>query len=272
MISQRCWAVAAAAGLVLTLTATAPADADAAQPDRCTGRERRDALRAEQADVLAFVGEHRTLRNEADLAALGVPDLANQKAYNLLDHQFASARGIGVSVVDSLGTQTVTPGQPDLLFYAPRPGTTDAEAIDPFGPDFPYRLVGWGYTPLSYTPGDPPGVPPEGDEGLDSRCIAGDEWFVHERSIHPFDTWQNIAVPPADDEPKGSNPGQELPIRPDECDPPCPPGVQHGRLWDIHFWLDERDGIPAVSILNPHEDIPGWDPEVGVSFFFPEAR
>ncbi|MBT2530486.1 hypothetical protein J7E91_35380 [Streptomyces sp. ISL-99] len=98
-----------------------------------------------------------------------------------------------------------------------------------------------------------------------------DEWSVHERSIHPADTWQNIAVPPPDDDPKGSNPGQQ-PISPDECDPaPCPPGIQHGRLWDIHFWLDERDGIPAVSILNRREEIPGWDPGVGISFFFPEG-
>ncbi|HEV8574289.1 MAG TPA: hypothetical protein VGR43_06215, partial [Dehalococcoidia bacterium] len=62
---------------------------------------------------------------------------------------------------------------------------------------------------------------------------------------------------------------------PHECDDPqtaeaesCPSGIQHGRIWDIHIWRGESAAI--VSMLNP-QPIAGIDPEVGVSFFYPEG-
>ncbi|MDP8930148.1 MAG: hypothetical protein M3O70_16660 [Actinomycetota bacterium] len=254
---------AAAVGLVTTLTTAAPADS--VQPTSCSGSERRAALRTEQADVEALVGEQfMTLDGSAELAALATRNpITDRGAYDFLDHQFASARGVGVAIIDTASLASgITPGKPNLLFYAPSPEATNV--IDPYGPDFPYRLVGWGYTPASaYNWKQHP-------MELDERCITRADWFVHERGIHPADTWQNIAVPPPNDDPHGTAVGDE-PIAPEECDPePCPAGFQHPRIWDIHFWLDgSGEGVPSVSILHPRGMIAGWDPDVGVSFFYP---
>lgn len=271
-ISRSCWSAAIAGSLVATLAAAAPVDA--AQPDGCTGIERRDALRMEQSEVLDLLSGHTTLRNLGDLALLGSPKVNPEapqapRAYNLLDHKFASARGIGFSVVDSLAINPVTPGAPDVLFYAPDPEATEEEVTEPDNPDFDYELVGWAYAAEYDFEERPMGL-----DGTDGRCITAADWFVHERSVHPFDTWQNVPAPPPDEEFHGADPGQQLPIPENECDPePCPAGIQHGRLWDIHFWLDGAgNGVPSVSILNPRARILGWDPDVGVSFFFPERR
>lgn len=66
----------------------------------------------------------------------------------------------------------------------------------------------------------------------------------------------------------GEDPAAEQPL-PSDCEPaPCPAGFPHGRLWDIHFWLG-GDGVASVSMLSP-ASIPGFDPEVGVAFFYPD--
>lgn len=260
-----CRAIAGAAALVATLTGAATGEP--AHPNGCTVPERSAALGAEQAEVEDRLSEHLILRDEADLAALAA-DRETGKAYTLVDHLFASAGGAGIGIVDTLGTP-VTAGMPDVLLYAPRPGTKEEEAIDPLGPDWPYRLVGWAYTPFSY---DFEGRPKALD-GRDARCITAADWFVHERSIHPADTWQNVAAPPKEEAFHGANDNQQVPIPPDECVPsPCPPGLQHPRVWDIHFWRDGAgDGVASVSILSP-EEIPGWDPGVGVAFFYPAQQ
>lgn len=267
-LSRSWWAAAAAASLVATLASAAPVDA--AQPDDgCTGSERRAVLRTEQAEVLDHLRDHMVLENEADLALLGAPDPQTGRAYNLLDHKFASAQGIGIGIVDSLAIDPGRPGAPDVLFYAPNREATDEEVTEPDTPDFPYRLVGWAYAlPYNWE------QRPRRLDGIDGRCITPADWFVHERSVHPFDTWQNVPAPVPQEEFHGADDGQQLPIPPDQCVPsPCPPGIQHGRIWDIHFWLDGAgEGVPSVSILNRRERILGWDPDVGVSFFYPEVQ
>lgn len=233
--------------------------------ERCSQDEREAALRAEQADVEAVLGEEfMTLNGPAELAALAARDpVTGRGAYDFLDHQFASARGMGVAIIDTASLATgVTPGRPNLLLYAPSPDA--ANVVDPFGADFPYRLVGWGYTPSSSYNWE------QHPTELDGRCITRADWFVHERGIHPADTWQNIAVPPPNDDPHGTATGDE-PITPNECGAePCPAGFQHPRIWDIHLWRDGAGAdLPSVSISHPSATIPGWDPGVGVSFFYP---
>jgi hypothetical protein len=96
------------------------------------------------------------------------------------------------------------------------------------------------------------------------RCVPRREWFVHERSIHPFDTGSNHGVPPEEsfqgeaDGADSPNPGVDGPV-----------GLPHSRFWDLHVWLDEHDGVPNLSMLNTGELIPGIDPKVGQDFFYP---
>lgn len=220
----------------------------------CTQPERQAFLGAEQRQVLALVKARglTTLRDETDIARLAAPDPDSGTAYNFYDHQFVSARDMGVAVVN---TGEVGPGKPDLLLYVPNPEAADV--IDPYGPDFPYTLAGWAYS-ATYAPNEPP--------TFLEPCIAPFEWFVHERSIHPAHDWTNVAVPP-DEQTHGEASGTDPPL-PTECDPLCPVGFSHRRLWDIHLWLGENR-IAEVSMLSP-TPIPGFDPEVGVGFFFPD--
>ncbi|MEV3991078.1 hypothetical protein AB0J57_19420 [Streptomyces sp. NPDC049837] len=244
------------------MTPSATATPQHKQQPECTHEQRQAALREDQRRVLELIGEeHRVLNNSEELRELGRPRLASQTAYNFLDHRFASARNMGVGIVDTLEPvegAVVEPGRPDVLLYAPDPRAENV--IDPDGPDFPYTLVGWAYAPSGYSYADWPQALP---------CIERADWFVHERSIHPADTWQNIPAPPRFGEAFPGAEPNELPILPDECTPaPCPPGLQHPRIWDIHFWLGSG-GVPSLSILKPGRPIRGWDPEVGRGFFYP---
>lgn len=45
------------------------------------------------------------------------------------------------------------------------------------------------------------------------------------------------------------------------------PPAWHPRVWDVHMWLDGGD-LPALRIIHPNRDIPGWSPD-GVGFFEP---
>lgn len=256
-------AVAGSAAVALLATATgSPGTAAGLQaqglPARdqsgCTASERRAFLREEQATILQLVGDLRTIRDEVDLARLAAPDPQSGTAYNFYDHLFVSARGMGMAVVN---TGEIGPGKPDVLLYAPDPRAADV--TDPHGPDFPYTLAGWAYA-REYAPKQHP--------TFLGPCIVRSDWFVHERSIHPADDWTNVAVPP-EEERHGEAPGNDPPL-PTACAQPCPLGFPHGRLWDIHLWLG-KNGIAQVSMLSPGKPIPGFDPQVGTAFFFPEA-
>lgn len=213
-------------------------------------------LHQEQKRVLEFIKDFRVLRNEADLVRLAEP--REGALYTVLTHQFVNIRGMGMSVVNRTGG---SPGKPSLLLYKPSPKAKNV--LDPLGADYPYELVGWGYAGL-YTPG---AVPPAYSADPLTKCLQYDEWFVHERSVHPFTNWQNIPVPPVEDFP-GQVLGETAP-GPEECTPACP-GANHPRLWDIHIWIG-KCGVPTVSMFNPGKPYRGFDPEVGVGFFFPQV-
>lgn len=223
----------------------------------CGYVERLRALAAEQRRVLDLVGDLRVLRNQADVDRLAVPNPETGTVYSLLPHMYDSMKGSGFTVVNvGMGG----PGKPILLLY--RPNRTAANVLDPFGADFPYTLVGWGYV-SPYVPGQPPVF--ADDAGL--RCLVYKDWLVHERSVHPSDTWQNIVVPPAEQF-HGQAAG-ETPPTAEECN--CPVALNHGRFWDVHLWLTGTP-VPSVSMLNPGKPIPGFDPVPGVGFFYPERH
>lgn len=249
-------------------------------PDRaapCTPAEREADLRDEQAIILDMVSRYGpgdgqdlvTLGGVEDLAALAAGDPESGTRYSFQDHAFVSFRDMGMAIVntgdngaDPLDPERRTRGKPDLLLYAPNPA---AAATDPYGPDFPYKLVGWAYSPLTYDYWNAPTFLGE--------CIVREDWFVHERGIHPADTWGMVAVPPEDEQFKGEDAGQN-PILPIECDADgtlavelCPAGAQHTRIWDIHFWVGKR--AASVSLLSP-SPLSGIDPDIGTAFFYPD--
>jgi hypothetical protein len=99
--------------------------------------------------------------------------------------------------------------------------------LDFDGPDDPYRLAGWAYV-APYTKGS---MPPS------RRCIAPEEWFVHEAGWHLKDGGMHLT-------PGGSE------------EPPRPRGLAihmwHPQVWDLHVWRG-RDGVAIVAFDNPHE-------------------
>lgn len=271
-VRSRWWVLAAVLPLTLgvAVAPTAGADGRATLQPVCGEAEREAFLRQEQRAVLNLVAEYRVLESSEDLQGLGTPDPAAQTAYNFLDHRFASAFRMGIGIVDTwepVEGGAVEPGRPDVLFYAPDP---DAEnVVDPEGPDFPYTLVGWAYTPGTYHYATLPELP----------CMGRADWFVHERSVHPYDTWQNVPappLPPLEEEDWQGQTDNAQPIPPTACVVDgrrtlCPPGIHHPRIWDIHFWLG-TGGRATVSLLRPRRPIPGWDPDIGVSFFHPPLQ
>jgi uncharacterized repeat protein (TIGR01451 family) len=247
-------------------------------PRNCTPAERHAELRDEQAVMLDLVSHYgpgegqdlTTLNGPEDMVALAQGDPESGTIYSFYDHAFVSFEGMGMAIFNT-GDNGADPadhtrrrtGKPDLLLYAPDPNAADA--TDPYGPDFPYELAGWAYSPPYDYSQHPTFL---GD------CITRADWFVHERSIHPADTWGTFAVPP-DESVHGEHPGQD-PILPTECDDPltitaelCPEGFQHPRIWDIHLW--PGNDAASVSMLSP-SPIAGIDPEVGKAFFYPESR
>jgi quercetin dioxygenase-like cupin family protein len=214
-------------------------------PRECTQVERRAVLGVEQTAVLRRLKGFTVLRNQEDIDELAGPP----HNYVFLAHQFTSFHGIGLTIINPFGT--VRAGVPNLVFYAPRKG---ADATDPRGPDFPYRLVGWGYG-VPYEPGRLPAVLP---------CLGLDDWHIHERGVHPISTGGMTVMPPAEShygEAAGSffeAPAMEPAI-----------GFPHGRSWTVHLWL-EPNGPPTSAILDPTDPPAGIDPGIGSSFYFPE--
>lgn len=224
----------------------------------CTPTQRRDLVAAEQRAVLDLVGDRTTLRDHADLAALaGV-------GYKDYDHYFVSFAGQGLAILDFTRFADVRAGNPSFLLYEPSPDAADVTDID--GPDFPYSLAGWGYAGPNYSY-DKENQRPVYPKELTELCIGASDWFVHERGIHPADTGGMHSVPP-EEEQHGHEAGDTPPL-PTDCEPICPVGLPHPRIWDIHLWLG-TDGVPSISILNPGSCIPGIPSDVGVAWFYPE--
>lgn len=247
--------------MAVSLAPSSSASLSVSETDVCTGQQRHAALAEDQRRVLQQVGSLAMLRDPADVVALA------QRGWSVLPHQWVSFRGIGLGIArtDGLGAlvpglpphshQVVTApqaGRPTLLVYVPSP--TTADATDPYGPDFPYELVGWAYA----APYDYNRYPTTA-----GRCYARSDWPVHERGVHDFKTWGFVPVPPSEQF-HGQARGNEPFI-------PVPPGLPHPRLWSLHVWLNRDTGVPSVAILNPHHSIPGIDPQSGVSFFYPDT-
>jgi hypothetical protein len=196
--------------------------------------------------VLARLGRLTTLRDPADEAMLAA------RGYQLPAHGFTSLGGMGLAVqpADFL-LNPLKPGNPDLLFYEPSPAAEDV--TDSTGPDFPYRLRGWGYITWYDYDQHPTFLP----------CMARRDWFIHERGVHTLDGGMDATPPPEDVH--GTASGNT---------PPVPsatrPGVGHPRWWDIHFWVGDR--VPTVSLLNPGRLIRGIDPRIGELFYYPPPR
>jgi hypothetical protein len=224
----------------------------------CTTAERNQTLAYEQKRVLSLVGKFRVLRNPEDVAELALPTMQGG-IYEMLPHMYDSMKGMGFTIVDIGGDGKLRPGIPTFLLYRPNPA--DKDVTNPAKPDFPYTLVGWGYS-VSYTPGTTPSF--GDDPGL--RCIEPSQWVVHERGVHPADTWEYIPVPPQESY-HGQSAGQTLPTSA-QCH--CPVGMPHPRLWDLHIFLTGKS-VPQVSLLNPGRPIPGFNPEVGIGFFYPKS-
>jgi hypothetical protein len=161
----------------------------------CTEQQRKADLRDEQTVVLDLVSHYgpgagqnlTTLDGPEDMSALAQGDLESGTVYRLYDHAFVSFEGMGMAMAiinigdngtDSTDPTRRRPGKPDLLLYAPNQESSDP--TDPYGADFPYELAGWAYSP-AYVPSEHPTF--LGD------CITRVDWFVHERGIHPADTW-----------------------------------------------------------------------------------
>ncbi|WP_026413607.1 hypothetical protein [Actinomadura oligospora] len=263
---RRRQAVAAAIGiaaLAVPAAANAATASDAGKrPDQttrngtsCSPIERYTTLAVEQRRVLKLMKGYTVLRNQADVDRLAQKNPATGTQFAALSHMYNSMKGVGMTVVN-IGMQGA--GMPTLLFYRPDPKATNV--TQPYVPNFPYRLAGWGYV-WPYTPGKAPSYP--GEAGL--RCIKPSDWFVHERSVHPSDTWQNITLPPAEDW-KGQAAGQDPPTAA-ECG--CAFGEGHGRFWDLHIFLNHMSPFPKVSMYNPGKPIPGFDAVTGKGFFYP---
>jgi quercetin dioxygenase-like cupin family protein len=252
--SRQALAVAPLALLILVAALVAASAGDGASPPPaptairdCQPSERRDVLRTEQAAVLRRLGRMRVLRNAKDLVALA------RKPYNyaFLAHEFASFRGIGLTIIDPFDTPRA--GVPNLVFYAP--SKKAKKTMDPHGPDFPYTLVGWGYG-VPYDPGRIPALVP---------CMGVGDWMVHERGVHPLATGGMDVMPPTESY-YGESAGTF-------ADPPAMSpvvGFPHPRSWTAHFWLG-RHGVPTSAMLDPTDPPAGMDPGVGSSFFYPEV-
>jgi hypothetical protein len=256
------------AAMAVTLAAATslagPAMADAvnsAQPTSvkaygsgCTFFQREQSLAFEQRRVLNLLKGFYVLWNMADLDRLSQLNPVTGTQFAQLPHMFNSMLGVGFTITND-GNQG--PGLPTLLFYRPNP--QDLDVTQPYVPDFPYTLAGWAYV-SPYTPGVAPAWPD--DPGL--RCITPSDSFVHERSVHPADTWQNTAFPPAEQY-LGQVAANDPPTAA-ECG--CVIGLAHGRFWDTHIWLTGGP-VPQVSMYNPGPPIPGFNPITGVGFFYP---
>lgn len=270
----RAWLMAALVSLSATATAPAATASAAAsvtdsQPvESCSPEDRAKALRAEQTAVEELLGKNTELdltelMNEADVVALAA------KGYDFYPHRQTSLRGMGWTVFAPFERQNPPrAGHPNLLFYEP----SGEDVAEPEGFDFPYRLAGWAYVPLTYDPSQHPVIAEDNPTEASAlgKCLTRDDWFVHERMIHPFDTG-GIDNRPPEEKAHGSSTGTLTAPEPvTDCNPTgfisTNGDLCHARSWDIHLWRD-NDGVAQVSVLNPSHKISGIDPQLGKAFF-----
>ena len=214
--AQSDWTLIARA---LTVSGTAVmtfVSAAAAQGAGCTPAERRDALRALQAQVLAATPQRLDSLEKA-IQPGGV------LAEWILSHGHVVFAHSGAVPV---GNARATNPWPQLLQYAPSPDRSPSEWLDYNGPDGPYRLIGWAYL----------GRYERGSRPPRQRCIADDEWYIHDAGWHLMNG-SMLATPDATVEPP--RPKLDVGIV-----------VWHPQFWDLHLWMGE-DGTPIVSFANP---------------------
>jgi uncharacterized repeat protein (TIGR01451 family) len=243
-----------AAWLAVSTTPTAHGQGEGST---CTDAEPNAAFSADQQAVLDMLRpapgvDLTTLKTEADLAALAA------LGYNVYPHQRVSFRGMGWDVYnarfdpDNFPVSDPAAGRPTLLLYEPS-GENVTDPRDDF--DFPYTLRGWVYlNPYNFAQHPLSPLVPD--------CIAREEWFVHERGLHPFQDGGMKPDPPDEDvhgtAPRGTEPEIEF-----------PGDIAHARFWSIHIWCPVvpcRGGdVPIISMLNPGEPIRGIDPGAGSS-------
>ena len=195
---------------------TSVSTAAAAQGSGCTPAERRDALRAMQAQVLAVAPDDsirsrrrsdRGNRSATGSCRTGTSCLHTQERF-LSGMPARKTRGLS------------------FCRYAPSPSSPPSEWLDFNGPDGPYRLNGWAYL-----------VPYErGSRPPSRRCIADGEWYIHDAGWHLMNG-SMLATPDATTEPP--RPTLDVGIV-----------VWHPQYWDLHVWMGE-DGTPIVSFANP---------------------
>lgn len=223
-----CTGARRAAELALALVAAAAA---AAQPEgACSTQEREQVLRDMQAEALsAAPAELESLARAVEPGGL----LDGWR----LSHGFVALATAGAVAADNL---EAAPPLPPLLLYEPSPASSSADWLDFDGPDDPYRLVGWAYV-APYMPGSEPPF---------RRCIAAEEWVVHEAGWHLHDGGMRLT------------PGLD-------AEPARPPGLAihmwHPRVWDLHVWRGP-DGVPTVAFANPRERRGGKELPAGAFF------
>jgi hypothetical protein len=203
----------------------------------CTSEQRRAALRERQSAVLSVAPREVDSLDEA--IQPGGP-LAGWR----LSHGLVVIDGAEAVAVDDISAKAP---MPPLLLYAPSPASSAADWSDFDDPDGPYRLVGWGEI-APYTPGSsPPSV----------RCIAKEEWFVHEAGWHRMDGGMRLT--------------------PESPDGPPPSGKKesdyfwHPQTWDIHFWLGDG-GVPVVSFHRPDARRGGVRLPEGAFFYLVDGK
>jgi hypothetical protein len=239
--------VAGGAAVVIAMAAVAAWSGQAGSqgvPTNCPTAQRDAVLRTEKQQVLALLGPLRTLRNVADIVKLA------KVGYFYDTHQFVSFEGLGVIWIDPKDIER--PGHPGFVFYRPAPSPDPAA---PRTPRFPYHLIGWGYNGQGYQPGIIPKIVP---------CMGAGDWFIHERSVHPYSTGINVPMPPAEAW-HGQSPGTFF------DPPPMQPmiGYVHPRVWTLHIWLDPGGGLPQPAMFDPFNPPPGFNDTGTASFFFP---
>ncbi len=202
----------------------------------------------DEARVVNYLGTLTTLNGLADVARL---------AANLYVpvHGFDSFQGQGVAFAHDLNfSDPPVLGRPNLLLYQPDLSGGVFGPRDPtdLQPDFNYTLVGWGYA-TKYNPAHVPAF----------AGFPADKWLVHESGFHPITSGTFQPTTPANDSPRGVQPGQTRPN-----DQPATPW--HERLWDIHFFRRPGGGVPVAEIHDPFgRNLPG-NPTGANAFFYPQ--
>lgn len=149
----------------------------------------------------------------------------------------------------------LSPGDPDLLLYAPRPRVANESADDYLAaitdqfPDAPYTLLGVAYGASHKSATRRPRL----------GCVPSDQWFVHEAGYHQADGGFE-ATPPTESvlgEIAVFSGGVIMGMPPAWAPSPTEPSpVWHPRLWDLHFWIvDGGAGKPVMSVDLPQGQV-----------------